>query len=69
MTASTPKEKALEALQKLPADAMAEDVMEQLLFQMNVERGLAQADAGETVSHEEARRRLFSGSVAGGGIR
>jgi len=69
MTAPTPKEKALEALQRLPADATAEDVMERLLFVMKVERGLAQAEGGETVSHEEARRRLVYGYVAGGGIR
>ena len=33
--------------------------MERLYFLAKVEEGLRQADAGETVSSEEARRRAF----------
>lgn len=54
----TMKEKVLDALQRLPPDATIEDAIERLYFLGKVERGLKQADAGETVSHEEARRRL-----------
>jgi predicted transcriptional regulator len=32
--------------------------MERLLFLAKIERGIAQANAGKTVPHEEVRRRL-----------
>jgi predicted transcriptional regulator len=54
MATITAKQKALEVVQRLPPDATLEDVIEQLYFLHKVERGLAEADAGETVSHEEA---------------
>ena len=57
MTA-TAKQRALEAIEKLPEDASLEEVMERLYFLSKVERGLQQADAGQVVSHEEAKRRL-----------
>jgi predicted transcriptional regulator len=52
----TTKEKVLDVLRRLPPDATIEDAMERLYFLGKVERGLKQADAGEVVSHEEARR-------------
>lgn len=54
-----PKERALEAIRDLPEDASVEDVMERLYFVAKVEEGMRQADAGQTVSHEEAKRRIF----------
>jgi len=47
-----------EAADKLPPDASVEEAMERLYFLAKIERGLAQADAGETLSHDEVRRRL-----------
>jgi predicted transcriptional regulator len=47
-----------DTVEKLPADASVEEEMERLYFLSKVERGLEQADAGKTVSHEEVRRRL-----------
>ena len=55
MSAVTAKEKALEAVEGLPADATLEDAMERLYFLYKVERGLAEADAGEIVTHEQAK--------------
>ncbi len=55
MSAVTAKEKALEAVEGLPADATLEDAMERLYFLYKVERGLAEADAGETLTHEQAK--------------
>lgn len=54
MTAVTAKQKALAVVERLPPDATLEKVIEQLYFLYKVERGLAEADAGDTVSHEEA---------------
>ncbi len=57
-TATTIRDKALEAVQALPPEATIEDIMERLVFLAKVERGLAEADAGKTVPHEDAKRRL-----------
>lgn len=54
----TVKEKMLNALESLPADATIEDAMERLLLLAKIERGLAQADRGETISHAEVRERM-----------
>ena len=53
------KQKVLDVVQQLPADATVEDAIERLYFLAKVERGVAQADAGETVPHEAVRKRLL----------
>ena len=47
-----------QAVDNLPPDATVEEAMERLLFLAKIERGIAQADAGETLSHEEVGRRF-----------
>jgi hypothetical protein len=51
MADSHVKRKILDAVQSLPEDVTFEDVIERVVFLAKVERGLAQADVGETVSH------------------
>lgn len=53
----TLKDKVLLAVKDLPDDAPIEDAMERLLFLAKVERGLKQADAGKTLSHEDVVQR------------
>ena len=53
---SSAKKKAIEALEQLPADATIEDAMERLYFLAKVERGLADADAGRLVKHDDVRK-------------
>lgn len=53
MPARTAKQLALAAVERLPDDATVEDAMERLAFLADIEAGLADADAGRTVSHEE----------------
>jgi predicted transcriptional regulator len=55
---SSIKQKVLEAVQQLPADATVEDALERLYFLAKVERGLADAHDGRVVSHEEVRKRF-----------
>lgn len=55
---ATTKERILEAVRSLPADATAEDAIERIVFIAKVEEGLAQLDAGEGISHGEVKRRL-----------
>jgi len=54
-----PKERVLEALRGLPDDATVEDAMERLYFLAKIEEGERQADEGQTISHEEAKRRIL----------
>jgi len=53
------KQRVLDAVRDLPEDATVEDAMERLYFLAKVEEGEREADAGQTVTHEEARRRIF----------
>ena len=54
----TIKEKVMKAVQGLPDDAPVEDAMERLLFLAKIERGLEQVNAGETVSHDQVRKKM-----------
>jgi predicted transcriptional regulator len=54
----TTKEMMVSAVETLPPDASIEDGMERLLFLAKIERGLQQADQGETISHAEMRERI-----------
>jgi len=53
MVATALKQRILDAVEQLPPDATIEDVIERLCFVAKVERGLAQADAGQLIPHEE----------------
>ncbi len=59
MSGDSAKQKVLEAIEKLPADATLEDAIERLVLLAKIERGLAQLDAGQGVDHIEAKRRLL----------
>jgi len=54
----TMKEKVLQAVNKLPDDASIEDAMDRLLLLAKIERGLRQADAGQTIPHSEVKERM-----------
>ena len=52
------KEMVLEAVKNLPDNAEIEDAMERLLLLAKIERGIEQADAGQTISHDEVKQRV-----------
>ncbi|MBF0274473.1 MAG: hypothetical protein HQK84_04485 [Nitrospinae bacterium] len=52
------KELAIKAMQGLPQNATIDDAMERLYLIHKVERGIQQADAGKTVTQEEAKKRM-----------
>ena len=58
MSQPSAKQRVLAAVEGLPEDATIEDAMERLYFLAKVERGLADAEAGRTVPHEEVRARF-----------
>ena len=53
------KQRVIEAIETLPADATIEDAMERLYFLAKIQRGLEQADSGDTLTHQEAKDRLL----------
>lgn len=53
------RDRVLDAVRDLPDDATVEDAMEHLYFLAKVEEGLRQAEAGQTMSAEEARKRIL----------
>ncbi len=59
MAMSAVKQKVLQVVEGLPDSATFEDVIERLCFLVKVEEGLCQSDAGETLPHAEAVRRLL----------
>jgi predicted transcriptional regulator len=59
MAESSAKERVIDAVRELPDDATVEDAMERLYVLAKIQKGLEQAEAGQTVSHEEAKRRIF----------
>lgn len=52
------KQQILKAFEDLPRDAGIEEALDQLYLLYKVEKGLAQADRGELISQDEARRRM-----------
>jgi predicted transcriptional regulator len=53
------KERILKAVEELPDDATLDEAIEKLCFLAKVERGLQQANAGKTISHDEVKERLL----------
>jgi len=52
------RDRMVEVIRELPADATVEDAIERLVFLAKIEKGLAQLDRGEGVPHAEVKRRL-----------
>jgi hypothetical protein len=52
------KQAVLKAIRSLPPDARIEDAIERLYLLYKIQRGIQQADAGQGVSQQEARKRM-----------
>jgi predicted transcriptional regulator len=52
------KQRVLDVMDTLPADATIEDAIERLVFLAKVERGLAQVTAGQGIPHDEIVKRF-----------
>jgi predicted transcriptional regulator len=61
VTAISTKQRVLDVLKGLPEDAALEDVIERLCFVAKVERGLAEADKGQTIPHAVVKQGLKRG--------
>jgi predicted transcriptional regulator len=58
MQAVASKQRILNALDDLPEDASVEDAIERLYFLAKVEKGFAELDAGQSLDHDEVKRRV-----------
>ncbi len=58
MVESTAKVLLRQAVEQLPDDASVEDAIERLVVLAEIERGIADANAGRTIPHDEVKRRL-----------
>jgi predicted transcriptional regulator len=56
----TAKAQMLQALADQPDDSSYEELLRELAFVCMVERGLADATAGRTITHDEMKRTLES---------
>jgi predicted transcriptional regulator len=52
------KQRAIKLIEKLPDDVSTETIMTELLLVKTIDERLEAVERGETVSHEEARKRL-----------
>jgi len=57
---SPAKEQLIRLIQDQPEDSSVDEIVRELAFAAMVERGLADSDAGRTISHEEMGRRIES---------
>jgi predicted transcriptional regulator len=58
MAPPSTKQRIRDVVDKLPPEATVEDAMERLYVLAKIERGVAQADSGQTLSTDEVRDRL-----------
>jgi hypothetical protein len=54
------KDEAKKIIEDLPENATWDDLMYQFYVKKRVETGIKEIENGETMSHEEARKRLLS---------
>jgi predicted transcriptional regulator len=59
-TSATPKDQLRRVIDEQPDDSSFEEIIKEIAFAAMVERGLADSQAGRTISHEEMRRTLES---------
>lgn len=57
LLATTDKEAALQAIQRMPETATLDEISEELAILAAIQRGEADADAGRVVPHDEVARR------------
>jgi predicted transcriptional regulator len=58
MAGGMTRNRILEALQDLPADATVDDAIERLVFLAKIDAGLAELDEGKGIPHAEVKQRL-----------
>ena len=57
---ATVKDELKNLLEQQPEDSSSEELVRELAFHVMIQRGLADSDAGQTISNEEMDRRIRS---------
>jgi predicted transcriptional regulator len=57
---STAKDELKTLLEQQPEDSSREEIVRELAFHVMIQRGLADSDAGRTISNDEMGRRIRS---------
>lgn len=52
------RERVIESIKELPNEFELETIIERLIFIDKVEKGLQQANEGNSISHEEVKNRI-----------
>jgi predicted transcriptional regulator len=65
----SPKLELIDLLERMPDDASLDAMVAEVLFKASVLRGLAEADRGEGMSHEEVKERLSAWRMSHGNPR
>ena len=63
VTVRLTRDRIIDLLRELPADATIDDAIEKLAFVARIQRAIATLDAGRDVPHDEALRRIASADV------
>lgn len=63
MTERFTRDRIIDLLRELPADATIDDAIEKLAFVVRIQRAIAKLDAGRDVRHDEALRRIARDDV------
>jgi predicted transcriptional regulator len=56
----TEKDRLKALIDGQPDDSSTEELVREIAFHLMIQRGLADSDAGRTISHEEMNRRIRS---------
>jgi predicted transcriptional regulator len=57
---ATAKEELKSLIEEQPEDSSSEELVRELAFHVMIQRGLADSDAGRTISNEDMDRRIRS---------
>ena len=60
MTTISVKEQMAHIIDAQPEDSSYEEILRELAFALMIDRGLEDAKAGRTISHDEMQRRIAS---------
>jgi predicted transcriptional regulator len=52
------KDEVIKMIAKMPNDVSIDDIMEELYFKLQVNRGLQELDEGKGIPHEEVEKRM-----------
>jgi len=52
------KEQVIEKIRALPESTTVDDIMDELLFRIQIDHGLRELDEGKGIPHEEVKRRM-----------